>query len=438
MVYALLFAFSALFMLNLVSGEGAVRQTTSRSTGDYACSKYMCINATLTGDTVEYVLSSTGSRVPGWMAVGFGTQMSNNPMVIMWSNSDGSITLSQRVARSWVMPELVSNPARVATLLSDFSTTETGNERYAFSIPWDNSARTNLIWAFGTQNPGSSAVDAPFQFHVDAGYAHFDLSKPISVISDDESASTASNSAPVPSSSSTSKTATSSTSSTNGLPLNAHQRLALAHAVFCSAGFILILPAGVLVSRWTRTFTSKWYTAHWTLQFVFGGLSIVIGLAFGVHSVNSGRHVEHLNDRHKQWGVALFALYIFQSAFGAFIHWVKPKNSTGRPLQNYLHAISGLILIGLGFYQVRSGYSTEWPMMVGREELMEGADIVWYAWAVILPLLYFAGLVLLPKQLKQEEAAKSPMKEVSSNEEQSSLLAEPQVEEIGMNKIYRD
>jgi len=47
---------------------------------------------------------------------GFGSQMVNTPMVIMWSNSDGTITLSQRQAQREVMPTVVANPPRVATL----------------------------------------------------------------------------------------------------------------------------------------------------------------------------------------------------------------------------------------------------------------------------------------------------------------------------------
>lgn len=47
---------------------------------------------------------------------GFGSQMANTPMVIMWSNSDGTITLSQRQAQREVMPTVVANPPRVATL----------------------------------------------------------------------------------------------------------------------------------------------------------------------------------------------------------------------------------------------------------------------------------------------------------------------------------
>ncbi|KAJ4488877.1 hypothetical protein C8J55DRAFT_506439 [Lentinula edodes] len=436
MISALLQVFTSFLILSIAKGKDLTRQATLL-TGDYACSNYMCVNATLAGDTVEYVLSSTGKRDPGWMAVGFGTQMSNNPMVILWSNPDGSTTLSQRVARSWVMPEVVDNPPRIATLSSDLSTSS-GNDRYGFTIPWDNSAKTNLIWAFGTQNPGSSAVDAPFQFHLDAGYAHFDLSKPISANSN-EDLSTPSTSAPSTnpaSSSSKASPSSSSLTSTNSLPLNAHQRLAFAHAVFCTAGFLLFLPAGALVSRWARTFTPAWYTAHWILQFIVSGLSIFLGLIFGVQSINKSREIEHFNDEHKKWGVILFALYVSQCALGAFIHWVKPKNSPGRPLQNYLHAVFGLILIALGFFQVRTGYKTEWPKAVGRGDLMEGADFMWYTWILILPILYFAGLILLPKQLRQEAVPKSNKEAISG--EDSSLLAEQQTEEIGMQQIYRD
>lgn len=118
----------------------------------------MCVNATLAGDTVECKLrlifyyyfwqtfcrrafehGEERSGMDGSVSSddcsvvkltkftftcgsGFGTQMSNNPMVILWSNPDGSTTLSQRIARSWVMPEVVDNPPRIATLSSDLST----------------------------------------------------------------------------------------------------------------------------------------------------------------------------------------------------------------------------------------------------------------------------------------------------------------------------
>ena len=52
---------------------------------------------------------------------GFGSTMANSPMVIMWPNSDGSITLSQRKTSAEVMPTVVANPPRVATLSTSLS-----------------------------------------------------------------------------------------------------------------------------------------------------------------------------------------------------------------------------------------------------------------------------------------------------------------------------
>ena len=47
--------------------------------------------------------------------------MANSPMVIMWPNSDDSITLSQRMASAEVMPTVVADPPRVANLSTSLS-----------------------------------------------------------------------------------------------------------------------------------------------------------------------------------------------------------------------------------------------------------------------------------------------------------------------------
>ena len=42
--------------------------------------------------------------------------MSGSDMVVLWSNSDGTITLSQRTGTGHVMPTVDSSPSRVASL----------------------------------------------------------------------------------------------------------------------------------------------------------------------------------------------------------------------------------------------------------------------------------------------------------------------------------
>ncbi|GAW07028.1 CBD9-like protein [Lentinula edodes] len=315
----------------------------------------MCVTAIVQNSTTQYTLSGTGKTTPGWMGVGFGSHMANSPMVILWSNSDGLVTLSQRQAPAEVMPTVVSSPPRTATLLMNASTTSGNSPQFVFSIPSANTTTIPTIWAFGPQNPGSSSPSAPLRIHEETGTASFDLSKDFTGV------------------------ATASRSSA----LLPFQRLVIGHASMLTIGFLFLLPIGALLARYMRTFTPIWFKGHWIVQFAISGPIIVIGVALGIQAViESGG--QHLNDEHKNWGVALFVLYFFQCSLGAFIHWVKFKN-----------------ILGAALYQVRTGYKTEWPK-IGRGPLMAGADYVWYIWVVLLPLLYAIGLAYLPKQFNQE------------------------------------
>ena len=58
--------------------------------------------------------------------------------------------------------------------------------------------------------------------------------------------------------------------STLVIPLLPFEKYIIAHAIFCVIGFLGLLPLGALVARYTRTFTPKWYTAHWIIQFAIG------------------------------------------------------------------------------------------------------------------------------------------------------------------------
>lgn len=110
-----------------------------------------------------------------------------------------------------------------------------------------------------------------------------------------------------------------------------------------------------------------------------------------------------------------------QCSFGAFIHFVKDKNRTRRPPQNYLHAIVGLTIIVLALVNVHSGYDMEWPTFSGRPPVPEAVGIVFYVWTVVrcgetsfltlanlafqlIILAYAAGLFMLRRQFAMEQA----------------------------------
>ncbi|KAF7343078.1 CBD9-like protein [Mycena venus] len=175
------FLLCSLFVLVSISSPSHEFNEISKreATGDSICTTYMCIAAVLNGSTVQYNLTSTGKGGAGWMAMGFGTQMANTPIIIMWENPDGYITLSQRQASGEVMPTVDANPPRVATLDTALSTASF-NPTFVYTIHADNDTKQSLIYAFATVNPASSAVSAPLAQHLDFGTIQLDLTKSLS------------------------------------------------------------------------------------------------------------------------------------------------------------------------------------------------------------------------------------------------------------------
>ncbi|KAJ7122053.1 hypothetical protein C8R43DRAFT_1241351 [Mycena crocata] len=365
------------------------------ATGDSKCTSNMCIAAVVNGSTVQYTLTGTGKRTVGWMGMGFGTQMSNTPMVIMWANSDGSVTLSQRQARAEVMPTVVSDPPRIATLESTLSTTS-GNSAFVYTIPANSDTKQSLIFGFGTSNPGSSDPSATLQQHLDYGIIQLDLTKSL--------ASTTASGGGAASTPTSTPNSDNSGGATDDIPLTPHQRMVVAHAIFSVVGFALFLPVGVLLARYLRTFSPTWYTGHWIAQFGMAGPTIIIGVVLGFQA--AGKVGATIWDDHKKTGVILFALYLAQCVVGALIHYVKPKNAMRRPPQNYFHAVFGLAIIVLAMCQIRTGFNEEWPNFTGLGSVPAGINTLWIVWCVILPVLYAAGLLFLRKQYRQEEASR--------------------------------
>lgn len=86
---------------------------------------------------------------------------------------------------------------------------------------------------------------------------------------------------------------------------------------------------------------------------------------------------------------------------GTLVHFVKSKTKVRRPA-NYSHVSFGLFIIGLAFWQVRTGYSREYlEWTTGRAP--KGVNTLWIVWVVVIPLAYIAGLALVPRQFRQEK-----------------------------------
>jgi hypothetical protein len=52
------------------------------------------------------------------------------------------------------------------------------------------------------------------------------------------------------------------------IPYRPYEKRIIAHAVFCSLGFIVFLPIGALVGRWLRlALPTRWFGMHANIQF---------------------------------------------------------------------------------------------------------------------------------------------------------------------------
>jgi len=191
-------------------------------------------------------------------------------------------------------------------------------------------------------------------------------------------------------------------------PLTPIEIKARNHAIVCTVGFLILLPLGVLLARYARTFTRRWFWGHAVMQFIISGPVIFAGWALG-YRLSTELEMQTLHDPHQNIGIALLALYCTQLLLGTFIHYVKiPGLFRGyRPPQNYLHVVLGLAIIALAGYQVHYGLNTEWPFATGNlHEVPDSAMHAWLALIIVFWVLYFLGMTLLPRQFKSETEAR--------------------------------
>lgn len=65
---------------------------------------------------------------------------------------------------------------------------------------------------------------------------------------------------------------------------------------------MVILPIGILIPRFARSFTDKWFYFHFVFQFVIAGPLIMAGFAYGYkavqNTINEGSSSSHFSDQH--------------------------------------------------------------------------------------------------------------------------------------------
>ncbi|KAJ7751516.1 hypothetical protein DFH07DRAFT_525863 [Mycena maculata] len=191
-------------------------------------------------------------------------------------------------------------------------------------------------------------------------------------------------------------------------PLSPFESKARIHAHIAFFAYLVALPIGILIARYLRTFTSAWFWPHAIVNLLMTGPLVFTAFALGYQTtVTSG--TPHFSDPHQKMGLALLVMYLLQVFLGAFIHWVKLpfRFPGGRPPQNYLHAVLGLAIVALASYQTHYGLWIEWGFVTGNAHPVNWrCRHFWLAIVVVIWGLYAIGLVLLPRQFKQEAAGR--------------------------------
>jgi len=188
-------------------------------------------------------------------------------------------------------------------------------------------------------------------------------------------------------------------------PLQPLEITARNHAILSTVGFLILLPIGVLVARYARTFTPAWFPVHFVVQLFLSGPVIFAGWYYGWDTTRTLEQ-GHFLDPHQKMGLALLILYVFQLFLGLFTHFVKLRSPFGpgtRAPQNYFHVFLGLVILILAAEQVHYGLYIEWAFATGNLHFVpESAKRAWIALIVIFWVLYLGGLALVPKQFSRE------------------------------------
>lgn len=177
-----------------------------------------------------------------------------------------------------------------------------GSIRMAFDIRANETALEEnpverLIWAYGMTRPGSKLPNTQVLGHFAAGFLKIDFSKEALPILPAEGHQTSDGGSKVdsakPATTNAGDSATLEMTTGDAVPYGKHEKLIVAHGTMLSFGFLVFLPAGTLVARWTRTFTSRWFRAHSIINMSIALPIISIGWLLGPIAVacHQGEHM---------------------------------------------------------------------------------------------------------------------------------------------------
>jgi hypothetical protein len=373
----------------------------SGMTSDSYCGQGYCLSAVYApaSQSINYTLVvPQGGQPIGWWSIAQGTEMKGANYALCWVNPDNAtVTISHRGATGEDDPTVQLAPSAQTFSTNDVSKSRAGVIYWSWNMATPNSDLSSIqhIFAMNPTGPTTSDVNAHLKKHTRYQQGiKLDLTKPYTGALPVGLVASGGGVAANPSSSS-SESGSGSVGEHNAYASMTTRNLYLVHMGFMLAAWLIVIPAGILVTRYGRTMFA-WYPHHRNIQIV-GLLFVFIGFFFAVGAVvYSGD--SHFGSTHEKVGLAIFILVIVQSAMGVASHHIKRR--FGARVVGFIHIPFGLTLFGLSIWEIHMGFEKYKPKAPAY-----ASDIV-YAWSALLAAVYAIGFYKIRRELAEHREEK--------------------------------
>ncbi|PSN74258.1 CBD9-like protein [Corynespora cassiicola Philippines] len=359
--------------------------------------------ATISSGANDLYLQITGPTSFSWISVAQGEQMAGSHYFVLYTSADGNnITVSPRLADGQVPPNFT--PETQLEILEGSGVANgkmTANIKCTNCSSWDGgsmdltSDSTSWIWAHKAGDPiNSDDTSARISIHDQYGRVAFD-STAHGGSSANPFVTTPDPASPAPIVPADSGNGESTASF--GPPARI-VRLITAHAVLACIAWAGFFPLGGVMMRLCHFRNLIW--VHAGVQ-VFGYCIYIAAVGIGIKLASNPRYY-YLDDKHAIIGLVVFGLFFIQIISG-WLHHVLFKKYMSRNLYSYIHMWTarlcitlGIINGGFGFQLTHKGLGT-WQVMT------------YTVFAVVMWVVYVAAVIF---------------KEVTKNKGETRLLAD--------------